>query len=72
MMTRGQRAIIVLEDNERDREQEREGNTKTYGMRAIVGAAEVGHAIQTGKGASTTVVAMRVEFLLGEDIIAAL
>jgi hypothetical protein len=37
-------------------------------MRSILGAREMGHAINAGEGCAVTAVPVRVELLLGEDI----
>lgn len=44
----------------------------TYGMRSVLDAGEVYHAINAGKGGAAAAVSMRVEFLLGEDVTARL
>jgi hypothetical protein len=41
-------------------------------MGTVFHALEVHHAIETGKGCATTLVAVRVEFLLREDVSAGL
>lgn len=41
-------------------------------MGTVFYATEVHHAIETGKGCATTVVTVRVEFLLREDVSAGL
>lgn len=37
-------------------------------MRTILGAGKVYHAINTGKGCAVTTTAMRIKFLLGQDV----
>lgn len=37
-------------------------------MRSILGALEVHHAVNAGEGCAATLVSMRVELLLGEDV----
>ena len=44
----------------------------TYGVSFVVGAVEMGHAIQTRKGCAATLAAVQVEFLFGQDITTAL
>lgn len=41
-------------------------------MGAVLGPSEMYHTIETSKRCAATLVAMRVEFLLGEDVSAAL
>lgn len=44
----------------------------TYSVSAVLGPLEMYHAVETSKGCAATLIAMRVEFLLGEDVSAAL
>lgn len=37
-------------------------------MRTILGAGKVYHAINTGKGCAVTTIAMRIKFLLGQNV----
>lgn len=41
-------------------------------MRAIAHALEMGHAVDAGEAGAATLILVRVEFLLGEDVAAAL
>lgn len=45
---------------------------KTYCVRPVLRPAEMGHTIEAREGSASTLVPMRVEFLLGEDIAACL
>lgn len=40
----------------------------TYGVGSVAGAVKVHHAVEAGVGGGVALVAMGVEFLLGEDI----
>jgi hypothetical protein len=44
----------------------------TYRVRSVFGSVEVHHAINAGEASTATLVAMRVELLLSEDITACL
>lgn len=44
----------------------------TYGMCFVLGPTKVNHTIETGKGSSSTLVPMRIELLLRENIAASL
>ena len=44
----------------------------SYGMSSVFGPGEMDHAIDASKGRSSTAVSMWVEFLLGQNIAAAL
>jgi hypothetical protein len=44
----------------------------TYRVRSIFSSVEVHHAVNAGEGSAATLVAMRVELLLSEDITACL
>lgn len=48
-----------------------DGN-KAYRMRSIICTVEMHHAINAGERCSSTLVAMRIEFFLGQNIAAGL
>lgn len=45
---------------------------EAYRVRPVLRPAEIGHTVEASKGSAATLVAMGVEFLLGEDIAAGL
>ena len=44
----------------------------TYGVCAVICPLEMYHAIETAEGCATTLIAMGIEFLFGEDVSASL
>lgn len=44
------------------------GGGKKYGMCTIVGAPEVYHAVQAGEGCAATLIPMRIQLFLGQNI----
>ena len=47
-------------------------SSSTYGMRSVLDAREIHHTVNAGEGSTATTVAVRVKFLLGENVAAVL